>query len=138
MSRTVPIDEEYVFDGSGIIISQTDLKGIITFANRKFCEISGYKASQLIGEAHNIIRHPDMPKEIFKKMWAEISNGQVWNGLIKNMRSDGMYYWVDTEIMPVYNSDDKLTGYIAARKPASQKDVKESEELYKKMLEVQE
>lgn len=138
MSKVTPVDEEYVFDGNGIIISQTDLKGVITYANRKFCEVSGYKASELIGESHNIIRHPNMPKAVFKKMWENITEGQIWNGIIKNMRSDGKYYWVDTEILPVYSTEKELTGYIAARKPASQKDIKESEEVYKKMLEVQE
>lgn len=137
MSKIAPIDEEYVFDGNGIIISQTDLKGVITYANRKFCEVSGYKASELIGESHNIIRHPNMPKAVFKKMWDNISEGQIWNGIIQNLRSDGKYYWVNTEIMPVYNTKKELSGYIAARKPASQKDIKESEEVYKKMLEVQ-
>lgn len=131
----VPIDEEFVFDGGGIIISQTDLKGIITFANRKFCEVSGYKASKLIGESHNIIRHPDMPKEVFEKMWEQISSGGTWNGLIKNLRSDGKYYWVDTEILPIYNNAKELTGYIAARKPASDRDIRDAEVLYKKMLD---
>jgi PAS domain S-box-containing protein len=138
MNRVTPVDEEYIFDGNGIIISQTDLKGIITFANRKFCEVSGYKASELIGEAHSIIRHPDMPKVVFKKMWENISSGKTWNGTIKNLRSDGKYYWVDTEIMPLYNTKKELSGYIAARKPASQKDIQENEKIYKEMLEVQE
>lgn len=138
MNKVTPVDEEYVFDGNGIIISQTDVKGVITYANRKFCEVSGYKASELIGESHNIIRHPDMPKVVFKEMWGNISNGQNWNGIIKNIRLDGKYYWVDTEIMPVHNSKKELTGYIATRKPASQKDIKASKEIYKKMLEVQE
>lgn len=138
MNKVAPVDEEYVFDGNGVIISQTDLKGVITYANRKFCEISGYKASELIGEAHNIRRHPDMSKAVFKKMWENILSGQIWNVIIKNMRSDGKYYWVNTEIMPVHNTKHELTGYIAARKPASQKDIKVSEEVYKKMLEVQE
>lgn len=137
MSQIAPVDEEYVFDDNGIIISQTDLKGDITYANRKFCEVSGYKASELIGKNHNIIKHPDMPKTVFEKMWENISEGQTWNGVVKNIRSDGKYYWADIEILPVYSSKKELTGYIAAMKPASQKDIKESEEVYKKMLEEQ-
>lgn len=133
MSVVTPINEEYIFDGS-IIISQTDLKGIITFANRKFCEVSGYKASDLIGKSHNVIRHPDMPKEVFTELWKTISGGQTWTGIIKNLRSDGRYYWVDTEILPVYGNKGQLTGYIAARKPASIKDIQENEKAYKNMI----
>lgn len=71
MDKVVPIDEEYIFEGS-MIISQTDLKGNITFANRKFCEVSGYKLDELVGSNHNIIRHPDMPRAAFEKMWSTI------------------------------------------------------------------
>ena len=136
MDKVVPIDEEYIFEGS-MIISQTDLKGKITFANRKFCEVSGYKLDELIGSNHNIIRHPDMPKAAFAKMWSTIAGGQAWNGLVKNLRKDGLYYWVDTEIIPVHNENEEITGYIAARKVASRKDIQENKELYNKMLETQ-
>lgn len=133
MSELTPIDEEYVFHGSAII-SQTDTKGIITFANRKFCEVSGYKASELIGKSHKIIRHPDMPKILYEKMWEKISDGQSWKGIIKNMRSDGRFYWVDAEILPIRNKWNEITGYISTRKAATLKDVQESEELYQKMI----
>lgn len=136
MNKVVPVDEEYIFEGS-LIISQTDVKGIITFANRKFCEVSGYKLDELIGSNHNIIRHPDMPKAIFAKMWSTIQDGQAWNGLVKNLRKDGLYYWVDSEIIPVRNENEDITGYIAARKVASRKDIEENKELYKKMLETE-
>jgi aerotaxis receptor len=137
MNKVIPIDEEYIFEGN-IIISQTDLKGVITFANRKFCEVSGYKLDELIGSNHNIIRHPDMPKAIFTKMWSTIQDGQAWNGLVKNMRKDGRYYWVDSEIIPVRNDNEEIMGYIAVRKVASRRDIDENEELYKKMFETQE
>jgi len=136
MSTVTPIDEEYVYEGS-VIISQTDLSGKITYANKMFCEISGYKNEELIGQPHNIIRHPDMPKEVFAKMWQTIESGQVWNGLVKNLRKDGLYYWVDTEILPIRNDNDEVTGYIAARKPASRKNILEVEEKYIKMLEAE-
>jgi len=137
MSKATPIDEEYVFDGS-VIISQTDLKGIITYANQAFCEVSGYSVNELVGKPHNIIRHPDMPKVAFQKMWHTIESGQAWNGLVKNLRKDGKYYWVDTEILPIKDHNETITGYIAARKPASRKDIQESEENYKKMLQLEE
>jgi aerotaxis receptor len=137
MSNVTPIDEEYFYEGS-VIISQTDLKGIIVYANKMFCEISGYSAQELVGQPHNIIRHPDMPKAAFAKMWQTIGSGQVWNGLVKNLRKDGLYYWVDTEILPIRNDNDEVTGYIAARKPASRKNISEVQESYSKMLELEE
>jgi len=136
MNNIIPIDEEYIFDGS-VIISQTDLQGIITYTNRAFCKVSGYDNSELVGQPHNMIRHPDMPKVVFEKMWSTIQSGQAWNGLIKNLRKDGHYYWLDTEILPVKNHNNTITGYIAAYKSASHKDIQESEENYKKMLQLE-
>lgn len=136
MNKVTPINEEYLHEGK-IIISQTDSAGVITFANRRFCEISGYSIDELVGSPHSIIRHPDMPKAAFAKMWDTIQDGQIWNGLVKNLRKDGLYYWVDTEIMPIKDENDKITGYIAARNAASRKDIKENEELYQKMLETE-
>jgi aerotaxis receptor len=134
MEKPIPIDEEYLFEGRAIV-SETDLNGIITFANRKFCEISGYSVEELIGEPHNIIRHPDMPKAGFAQMWKTIQEGGIWHGLVKNLRKDGRYYWVDTEVTPTYDSNGQVKGYMAARKPASRKNVEETAALYKKMLE---
>ena len=137
MSKVTPIDEEYVFDGS-IIISQSDLLGNITYANRKFCEVSGFSVDELVGNSHSIIRHPEMPQAVFEKMWNTISAGHTWNGIIKNMRKDGRYYWVSTEILPIEDDDRNVIGYIASRKPASEKSVEEAEITYKKMYEDQE
>ena len=137
MDKVVPIDEEYIFD-SDVIISQTDTKGVITYANRAFSKTSGYSVEELVGQPHNIIRHPDMPKAAFAKMWQTIESGRVWNGLVKNLRKDGLYYWVDTEILPIRNENDEVTGYIAARKPASRKNITEIQENYSKMLELEE
>ena len=86
---------------------------------------------------HSIIRHPSMPKIIFTKMWETISGGQAWNGLVKNLRKDGEFYWVDTEILHIKDDDNVVTGYIAARKVAARKDIIENEENYKKMLELE-
>ncbi|WP_456382750.1 PAS domain-containing protein [Hydrogenimonas sp.] len=133
MKRPEPIDEEYTF-ADGVIISETDLNGIITFANRKFIEISGYAKEELLGKPHSIVRHPDMPKAAFKEMWDTIQNGEEWQGLVKNLRKDGRYYWVETYIKPVYKNGVK-TGYIAARHPAKQMDVVAMETTYAKMLE---
>jgi len=134
MNEVVPIDKEYIFEGS-MMISQTDLKGNITYVNRKFCEVSGYKIDELVGSSHNIIRHPDMPKATFSKLWEAIADGQSWNGLIKSLRKDGLFYWVDIEIIPVNNEENKLTGFISTRKVASRKDIEENKKIYQKMLD---
>lgn len=133
MEKPVAVDEEYFFDGRAIV-SETDTKGIITFANRRFCEISGYTSDELIGAAHNIIRHPDMPKAAFEQMWKTIQSGTMWHGLVKNLRKDGKYYWVDTEVSPMYDDNGKIKGYMAARKAASRKNIEETALLYQQML----
>lgn len=133
MDRPNPIDEEYFFEGRAIV-SETDLDGIITFANRSFCEISGYSVDELVGKPHNIIRHPDMPKIVFEKLWKTILSGTIWHGLVKNLRKDGKYYWVDTEVSPIYDNNGKLKGYMAARKPASRKNIDETALLYQEMI----
>jgi len=136
MSKPTPVNKEYTFEGR-VIISQTDSEGVITYANRKFGEVSGYSVNELIGKPHNIIRHPDMPKALFQRVWETIKGGHAWNGLIKNLRKDGLYYWVDAEILPILDEHMQVTGYISAQKAASRKDIKENEELYNKMLETQ-
>lgn len=134
MEKVTPVDEEYMFDDL-LIVSQTDEKGVITYANKAFCEVSGYSVDELVGQPHSIIRHPDMPAAAFEKLWSTIKGGQAWNGIVKNMRKDGKYYWVDTEILPIRDKDDNITGYIAARRAASRKDIVDTEEAYNKMLE---
>lgn len=133
MDRPNPVDEEYLFEGRAIV-SETDLKGIITFANRRFCEISGYSVDELAGKPHNIIRHPDMPKAAFAQLWKTILSGTIWHGLVKNLRKDGKYYWVDTEVSPMYDANGTLKGYMAARKPASRKNIEETALLYQEMM----
>jgi PAS domain S-box-containing protein len=134
MQRPQPIDEEYFFEGRAIV-SETDLNGVITFANRRFCEISGYTADELVGEPHNIIRHPDMPRAAFAQVWKTIQAGTIWHGLVKNLRKDGKFYWVDTEISPIYDNNGDVKGYMAARKPASRKNIEETAAIYKTMLD---
>ncbi len=132
--RPEPIDEEYTFK-DGVIVSSTDLKGIITYANRKFCEIADYTKEELTGKNHNIIRHPDMPKAAFKDLWDTIQSGKEWTGIVKNLRKDGRYYWVYSHIAPVKDAEGNITGYTAARRPASKNEIEEAEALYKEMLE---
>ena len=132
MQKPTPINEEYTFD-KGLIISSTNLNGIMTYANRKFCEITGYTKNELIGHNHNIIRHPDMPKALFKELWETITAGKEWTGIVKNLRKDGKYYWVYSHISPIL-SNGETTGYSAARRPASATEIAETTPLYAEML----
>ncbi len=133
MQKPIPIDEEYTF-GKGLIISSADTEGTITYVNRMFCEIAGYSKNELINKSHNIIRHPSMPKIIFERLWKTIKEGKEWTGIVKNLRKDGRYYWVYTHISP--NLDDgKITGFTAARRPASASEIEEIIPEYTQMLE---
>ena len=137
MENVTPVDEEYSFDSEGVLVSQTDKDGVITYANKRFRDVSGYSYDELIGKPHSIVRHPDMPRATFSKMWETIGSGQVFNGTIKNMRKDGRYYWIDLEILPIKDDEGKITGYIAVARPASRKDIEENEELYRRMIEAE-
>jgi PAS domain S-box-containing protein len=116
-----------------IISSVTDLKGRIIDVSQAFCEISGYTKEELVGRNHNIIRHPDMPKEVFRELWRKIKNGDGWSGKVKNLKKDGGYYWVYAHIEPLYNANGFIDSYISIRL-----DITESELLQEKVKEEEE
>jgi PAS domain S-box-containing protein len=98
------------------IVSKTDSKGVIEYVNDNFCKISGYSRDELIGEYHNIIRHPDEPKELYEELWDTIKSGKVWQGKIKNRRKDSSTYIVEATIMPILDINGNIQEYIAIRK----------------------
>ena len=110
-----------------VIASKTDLNGKIIYASERFCKISGYKPEELIGKTHNIVRHPDTPKELYKKMWERISKDKTWAGELKNRKKNGGYYWVKAVVMPLYNHQGKKVGYTSIRQDITDK--KKIEEL---------
>ncbi len=132
-----PVNEEVPFDG-GVMITETDTSGIITYANRKFREMTGYDKEELIGSPHSINRHPDMPKAAFKKMWETIKRGDMWEGYVKNMRKDGKYYWVIVWIKPKLDENGNIVGYIAGRKVPNRQEIKRVEQEYRLMREHEE
>lgn len=133
IKRPEPIDEEVLFDGRSLI-SETDLKGIITFVNRKFVEMTGYSKAEAVGEPHNILRHPDMPKAAFEGMWKIIKEGKTWEGYVKNLRKDGKYYWVIVTIVPKKDETGKIIGYIASRKMPDRNKLRSVISQYREML----
>lgn len=136
IKRPEPIDEEVVFDGRSLI-TETDLKGIITFVNRKFVEMTGYSKQEAIGQPHSILRHPDMPKAGFEGMWKIIKEGKVWDGYVKNLRKDGKYYWVDVHIVPKKDENGTIIGYIASRKVTDAKRLESTILQYKKLRDAE-
>ena len=136
IKRPEPIDEEVVFDGRSLI-TETDLKGIITFVNRKFVEMTGYSKQEAIGQPHSILRHPDMPKAGFEGMWKIIREGKVWDGYVKNLRKDGKYYWVDVHIVPKKDENGTIIGYIASRKVTDPKRLESTILQYKKLRDAE-
>lgn len=115
-----------------VIISRTDLKGIITYANETFADISGYGVDELIGKPHSILRHPDMPRAAFEHMWKTLKDGYMWQGYVKNMRKDGGYYWVYAEVSGVYK-DDVLVEYKSMRSPISKETKEKMQKKYDEM-----
>jgi aerotaxis receptor len=115
-----------------LIISRTDLSGKLTYANETFCDISGYTLSELIGQNHSIVRHPDMPSTTFKEMWETIQSKKQWIGVVKNLRKDRGYYWVQAIVSGVYKNGE-LIEYKSLRTPISFQEKLKHQRLYDKM-----
>jgi PAS domain S-box-containing protein len=116
------------------IVSKTDLKGRITYGNRIFIEFSGYSEAELIGTQHNIIRHPDMPRAVFKLLWDTIQAKRECNAYVKNMTKDGGYYWVFANVTPNYDRQGNITGYFSVRRKPKADAVATVTGLYRAML----
>ena len=115
-----------------LIISRTNLEGIISYANETFCEISGYEEYELIGKPHNMVRHPDMPKVVFADLWKTLQAKKQWKGVVKNMRKDKGFYWVEAIVSGVYKNGE-LIEYKSLRIPISYDEKLKHQRLYDKM-----
>ncbi|OGV73921.1 MAG: hypothetical protein A3B82_06250 [Methylophilales bacterium RIFCSPHIGHO2_02_FULL_57_10] len=116
------------------LVSKTDLKGIITYANEAFIELSGFSKEELYGTNHNIVRHPDMPPEAFEDLWQTAKEGRPWRGFVKNRCKNGDFYWVDAFVVPVRENNQTI-GYMSVRKEPNRQQVEASELLYKNISE---
>lgn len=121
---------ETVLDDYAFLVSETDEKGIIRFANDDFCKIAGYTLDELLGKPHNMVRHPDMPKAAFKSLWETVKSGEIWTGYVKNATKDGGYYWVYATVYP-FVSCDGSKGYLSCRRKPSREEIEQHEALYK-------
>ena len=117
------------------IISKTDLKGRLTYCNRIFIEFSGYSESELLGSQHNIIRHPDMPRGVFKLLWDTVAQGEEIFAYVKNMSKDGGFYWVLANVTPNRDLQGNIEGFFSARRKPSAGAVSACSDLYRSMLD---
>ena len=133
MRTNLPVtDREYPFPSGETLVSTTDTKGRITYCNPRFIEVSGYTKDELLGQPHNLIRHPDMPEEAFRDMWATIQAGKPWSAPVKNRRKNGDYYWVMANATPLMQNGQPV-GYMSVRTEATREQTRAAEELYARM-----
>ena len=128
-----PINKEKTFANNILLVTKTDLKGKITYANRAFMDIVGMGENILVGAPHNIIRHPDMPKIIFKYLWSYLQSGKEIHAYVKNLCADGSFYWVMANVTPSY-FNGKIIGYHSSRRTPSTAAMEIIKPLYAKLL----
>jgi PAS domain S-box-containing protein len=137
--RPIPIDKEVSWDKTQTIMSKTDLYGTIEYANEVFVDVCGYEDYELMAQPQNIVRHPDMPKVVFKVLWENIQKGNQFHGIVKNLAKSGRYYWVITNFEYSRDEEGNIINYIARRKAVPQEVItKHIEPLYKKLLLIEE
>ena len=136
--KPTPVDEEIILDAKRYIVSETDAKGKLTYCNDYFIEVAGYTKEELLNHSHNIIRHPDMPKVVFKLLWETIAQGKNINAVVKNMAKDGRYYWVFTEFESIKDEKSgEIIGYKAHRKNVSKHIIEIISALYADLLKIE-
>ena len=130
MRENLPVyDQEFDYPADELLMSTTDSQGHITHCNAAFERVSGYSMQELMGQAHNMVRHPDMPAEAFRDMWATIGHGRSWKGLVKNRRKDGSFYWVEAHVTPILQNG-KPVGYMSVRSKPTRAQVQSAQALY--------
>lgn len=133
MKVNLPVTgREKAYPRGRYLVSKTDLKGIVTYANDAFVELSGFTRDELIGKSHNLVRHPDMPPQAFEDLWRTVKAGMPWRGMVKNRAKDGDHYWVDAFVVPV-RENDRTVGYMSVRTEPSREAVRQAETLYQRL-----
>lgn len=135
MKNVTPNNHELVMKEEDFIVSKTDLKGRIIYCNEIFIQFAGLNEDELLGQPHNIIRHPDMPKLIFKFLWERVQNKQEIFAYVKNLSADGSYYWVYANVTTSVDENDKPIGYYSVRRKPNIDNLNIVIDLYKKLLE---
>jgi PAS domain S-box-containing protein len=136
-TRPQPTQNERVLAENDFIVSKTDLKGVITYGNRIFIEISGYAEDELLGAPHSILRHPDMPRTVFRLLWDTVQSGREICAYVKNLAKDGSFYWVFANITPSFDSRGTPIGYYSVRRKPRPEALQVVRPLYQAMLEAE-
>jgi aerotaxis receptor len=135
MRQNLPVTQrEYDFPADATLMSTTDTQSHITYANAAFISVSGFERDEILGQPHNLVRHPDMPKEAFADMWATLKAGRSWTALVKNRRSDGDHYWVRANATPI-SRNGRVAGYMSVRTKPSRAEIAAAESLYREFRE---
>lgn len=129
--------EERKLNFTDLIVSKTDKKGMITYANPAFLKISGYQTKELCSQNHNIIRHPDMPRAIFSYMWQELEKGNHFYGFVKNLTKEGAFYWIFAYMVPDYDERGEVIGYHSERRSPNPKAIPDIVNLYNMMKQIE-
>ncbi|MEA1920343.1 MAG: PAS domain-containing protein [Campylobacterota bacterium] len=129
-----PLEKERFFPKDKLLVSKTNAKGKITYVNKEFEKIVGFSEAELIGAPHNIVRHPDMPKVIFKMLWSYLQDGTEVHAYVKNICKDGSYYWVLANVTPSYDTSDNIIGFHSARRVPSKQALEIIKPLYSELL----
>ena len=137
MQRPVPTDVEHEVSSIDLIVSKGDAEGNITYTNPIFMKISGYTQGELLDKPHSILRHPDMPKVIFKYLWDNIKEGKEVFAYVKNLCKDGSFYWVLAQVRMAKNPDGSFRNYVSTRKAISDSAKETISALYAKLLKIE-
>lgn len=134
MVKSVPNSHEIILQTGNFIVSKTDLNGKIIYGNKYFIKISGYEENELIGAPHSILRHPDMPRIVFKLLWERIKNKEEIFAYVKNMSKDGSYYWVFANVTATLDANGTIRDFHSVRRKPSDKAMEVIPQLYEKLL----
>lgn len=137
MSKPIPNNNEVIFNDDSIIVSKTDTSGKITYCNELFIEMSGYAELELVDKPHSILRHPDMPRAIFKLLWDTIQAKEEINAYVKNLCKDGSFYWVFANVTPSFDEKDNIIAYFSVRRKPKKESLDYIKELYAKLLQIE-
>jgi len=121
-------DGEVLYDDL-YLISETDSKGVVTYASESFCKVAGYDIKDLLGQPHSVVRHPDMPREAFRQLWDSAQSKGFWTGIVKNARKNGGFYWVFATVLRSIDKSGNVS-YVSIRTKPTREDIKKAEELY--------
>ena len=133
MSAPIPNNRERIMNADDFIVSKTDTKGKITYCNEIFMEMAQLPESELLGKPHRIVRHPDMPKIVFKLLWDYVQNGKEIFAYVKNLSADGSYYWVFANVTPSYDNNNNIIGYYSVRIKPNPRAIEVIKPLYEKL-----